>query len=48
MQSHLRIDVQIIEEIKASIEAFAELGVKVMITELDVNVLPSENDVDVD
>jgi len=48
MQTHLGIDGPSIEEIEASIEAFSALGVKVMITELDVNVLPSEDDVNVD
>jgi len=32
------------EEIEASILAFAELGVEVMITELDINVLPNPDD----
>ncbi|WP_340105931.1 endo-1,4-beta-xylanase [Rhodohalobacter sp. 8-1] len=48
MQAHYGINGPSIEEIEASILAFSELGVKVMITELDVNVLPSENEVDVD
>lgn len=48
MQSHLGLDNPSIEDIEASIIAYSELGVKVMITELDVNVLPSQEDVDVE
>ncbi len=41
MQGHFGLDYpEKIEDIEASILAFAELGVAVMITELDVNVLP--------
>ncbi len=41
MQGHWGIDGPSIAEIEASIDAFAALGVKVMITELDVDVLPA-------
>jgi endo-1,4-beta-xylanase len=41
MQGHLNIDVPTVEEFEKSLLAFAELGVKVMITELDLTVLPS-------
>lgn len=40
MQGHWGLNYPPIEEIEASIEAFAALGLKVMITELDVDVLP--------
>ncbi|HEY0333121.1 MAG TPA: endo-1,4-beta-xylanase [Stenotrophomonas sp.] len=40
MQGHWGIDGPSIAEIEATIDAFAALGVKVMITELDVDVLP--------
>jgi len=40
MQGHWGIDGPPIAEIEATIDAFAALGVKVMITELDVDVLP--------
>lgn len=39
MQGHVSIDGPSIEEFEKSIEAFAALGVKVMITELDMSVL---------
>jgi endo-1,4-beta-xylanase len=39
MQGHVSIDGPTIEEFEKSIEAFAALGVKVMITELDMTVL---------
>lgn len=41
MQGHYGIDYPSIEEIEASIEAFADLGVKVMVTELDIDLLPN-------
>lgn len=41
MQGHYGIDYPTLEDIEASIEAFADLGVKVMITELDVDLLPN-------
>ena len=41
MQGHLNMDYPSIEEFEKSILAFAGLGVKVMITELDLSVLPS-------
>lgn len=44
MQSHNGIDYPDLQEYEKSIEAFAECGVKVMITELDLNVLPKPED----
>lgn len=44
MQGHLRLDVPDINEFEKSIEAFAALGVKVMITEMDITVLPFPTD----
>lgn len=41
MQSHVGLDYPDLAEYEKSIEDFAVLGVKVMITELDVNVLPN-------
>ena len=41
MQGHYGIDYPTLDDIEASIEAFADLGVKVMITELDIDVLPN-------
>lgn len=41
MQGHYGLHYPAIEQIEASIEAFAELGVKVMITELDIDLLPN-------
>jgi endo-1,4-beta-xylanase len=40
MQGHIGMDYPSIEEFEKSLIAFAELGVKVMITELDLTVLP--------
>lgn len=40
MQGHIGLDYPDINEFKQSIEAFAALGVKVMITEMDISVLP--------
>jgi endo-1,4-beta-xylanase len=40
MQGHWGLNYPPLAEIEASIDAFAALGVKVMITELDVDVLP--------
>jgi endo-1,4-beta-xylanase len=45
MQAHYGLENPPIEEIEASIKAFSELGVKVMVTELDVSVLPDRDDV---
>ncbi len=45
LQGHWTLDSPPLNEIEATIEAFAELGVKVMITELDVSVLPSASNV---
>lgn len=47
MQGHLGLDHPSIEQIEKSIQAFSRLGIKVMITELDVSVLPSREDVNV-
>ncbi len=41
IQAHLNMDYPAIDEFEKSIIAFANLGVKVMITELDLSVLPS-------
>ena len=41
MQSHNGLDYPNMDEYEKSIDAFAACGVKVMITELDVNVLPN-------
>lgn len=40
MQCHIGLDYPSVNEFEKSIEAFAALGVKVMITEMDVTVLP--------
>src|SRR5699024_8699265 len=47
MQTHIGLEGPPLDEIEASIKAFAELGIKVMITELDISVLPSRDDVNV-
>jgi len=41
IQGHYGLDYPPLDELEESIVAFAELGVKVMITELDITVLPS-------
>jgi len=41
MQGHWELDYPSLEQIEESIIAYAELGVKVMVTELDISVLPS-------
>jgi endo-1,4-beta-xylanase len=41
MQGHYGITYPSVEEIEASILAYAELGVKVMVTELDIDILPN-------
>lgn len=41
MQSHCGLDYPDMAEYEKSVEAFAALGIKVMITELDINVLPA-------
>ena len=43
MQAHVGLDYPTLEEFEASMEAFAALGVKVMITEMDISVLPQPN-----
>lgn len=45
MQAHLKIDTPSVEMMEESILAFSELGLKVMITELDIDVLPREEQV---
>ncbi|KLJ00413.1 endo-1,4-beta-xylanase [Luteimonas sp. FCS-9] len=40
MQAHWGLNYPSLEDIEASIDAYAALGVKVMITELDIDVLP--------
>ena len=40
MQGHYGLHMDVFEEAENSIKAFSEIGVKVMITELDVSVLP--------
>lgn len=44
MQAHLGLESPPLRKVEESIEAFARLGVKVMITELDIDVLPEEGD----
>jgi len=44
MQGHCSLDFPNIEEFEKSILAFASLGVKVMITEMDISALPSPKD----
>lgn len=41
MQGHLNLNSPSIEDFEKSIQEFADLGVKIMITELDLSVLPS-------
>jgi len=41
LQGHYGMDSPTVDQLDASIGAFAKLGVKVMITELDIDVLPS-------
>lgn len=43
LQDHVHLDWPTTEQINATIDEFAALGVKVMITELDVDVLPQAN-----
>lgn len=43
MQGHISMDDPTIEDFEKSIVSFSELGVKVMITELDLTVLPMPN-----
>ena len=43
MQGHYQLDYPKMSDLEASILAFSDLGVKVMITELDINVLPRAN-----
>lgn len=41
MQCHVGLDYPALEEFEASMKAFGSLGVKVLITEMDISVLPS-------
>ncbi|MFA9391129.1 MAG: endo-1,4-beta-xylanase [Prolixibacteraceae bacterium] len=41
MQTHVALDYPTLEEFEASMEAFGALGVKVLITEMDISVLPT-------
>jgi endo-1,4-beta-xylanase len=41
MQGHYHMDYPLLYELDSSIAAFSALGVKVMITELDINILPN-------
>lgn len=41
MQGHWGLDYPTLEEIETAIEMYAALGIKVMVTELDVSVLPN-------
>jgi endo-1,4-beta-xylanase len=43
MQGHLNLNFPSVEEFEKSLLAFSESGVKVMITELDLSLLPSPN-----
>ena len=43
MQCHIDLTFPAVDEFEKSIVAFAELGVKVMITEMDISVLPELN-----
>lgn len=43
MQGHVGLDYPSLEEFEKSIKAFADLGVEVMITEMDVSSLPNPN-----
>ena len=40
LQGHYHLDDPELADLEASIEAFTDLGVQVMITELDISVLP--------
>lgn len=41
LQGHWGLDYPPLDELEASLQAYGELGVKIMITELDVNILPN-------
>lgn len=43
MQGHVGLDYPELSEFEASMEAYGALGVKVMITEMDISVLPAPN-----
>lgn len=43
MQGHVGMDYPELDEFEASMDAFAALGLKVMITEMDISVLPQPN-----
>ena len=40
MQAHYHLDYPLMEDLDSCLKAFSDLGVKVAITELDINVLP--------
>ena len=44
MQGHWGLDYPPLEELEASIQAYADLGLKVAITELDMDILPRPSD----
>lgn len=44
-QGHYSLEWPSVEEVDATISAFSELGIDVMVTELDVDVLPSPTDI---
>ena len=46
MQAHWGLDYPSLEEIETSIMEYSALGVKVMFTELDINVLPNPRDIE--
>ncbi|NBC65835.1 MAG: 1,4-beta-xylanase, partial [Bacteroidetes bacterium] len=48
MQAHLKMDTPTVEMMEESILAFSELGLKVMITELDIDLLPRKEQVDIE
>jgi endo-1,4-beta-xylanase len=41
LQGHWGLDYPTLDELKAALDAFSQLGVKIMITELDMDILPS-------
>ena len=44
MQGHWGLNVPSLQQVQESIDAFSQLGVKVMITELDITILPRTKD----
>lgn len=43
MQEHHQLDYPTVQEVEKTIRAFSDLGVNVMVTEMDITVLPSPN-----